>query len=83
MTSSSDKQDKTKVQVLDVSRLEDLFHTLDANKDGRIDPDELTDGLLKLGYDHVTKEQIKVEDLWKENKCRYSIINIMCFSIPA
>ena len=41
-------------------RLEKLFHKLDANSDGRIDIHELTDGLHKMGYSHITEEQILV-----------------------
>lgn len=39
-------------------RLQKLFHELDANKDGRIDIHELTEGLHKIGYSHITEEQI-------------------------
>lgn len=39
-------------------RLEKLFHNLDANKDGRVDPSELAQGIKKMGYYHVTEEQI-------------------------
>ena len=41
-------------------RLQKLFHELDANKDGRIDIHELTEGLHKIGYSHITEEQILV-----------------------
>jgi len=40
------------------ARIERLFHSLDQNKDGRIDPEELERGLEKMGYAHVNKEQI-------------------------
>jgi len=39
-------------------RLERMFHDLDANKDGRVDPKELAEGVKKMGYYHVTEEQI-------------------------
>ncbi len=42
------------------SRLERLFHSLDLNKDGKVDPDELEKGLEKMGYAHVSEEMIKV-----------------------
>ena len=41
-------------------RLERMFHDLDANKDGRVDPKELAEGVKKMGYYHVTEEQIIV-----------------------
>ncbi len=44
----------------EMHRLEKLFHELDLNKDGRIDVHELTVGLKRLGYYHVTEEQIEV-----------------------
>ena len=44
-------------------RLEKLFHNLDANKDGRVDPSELAQGIKKMGYYHVTEEQIIVRFL--------------------
>jgi len=39
-------------------RLENLFNELDANRDGRVDPKELAEGVKKMGYYHVTEEQI-------------------------
>jgi Ca2+-binding EF-hand superfamily protein len=47
-------------QGLERSRLTRLFHSLDTNQDGKIDPQELTDGLKRLGYGYVTEEQIEV-----------------------
>lgn len=41
-------------------RLERMFHELDANNDGRVDPKELAEGVKKMGYYHVTEEQIIV-----------------------
>ncbi len=43
----------------EMHRLEKLFHELDENKDGRIDIQELTAGLKRLGYYHITEEQIE------------------------
>ena len=43
-----------------LAKLERLFVELDANQDGRIDPTELTDGLRRLGYKHITVDQIQV-----------------------
>ena len=37
----------------DSKRIADLFQELDVNKDGRIDIQELTTGLKKLGVRHV------------------------------
>lgn len=45
-------------QLAEVHRLEKLFHELDTNKDGRIDLTELTSGLHRFGYTHITEEQI-------------------------
>lgn len=42
------------------NRLEKLFHQLDTNNDGRVDPKELADGIKKLGYCHMSEEQILV-----------------------
>jgi len=39
-------------------RLERMFHELDANNDGRVDPRELAEGVKNMGYYHVTEEQI-------------------------
>ena len=50
--------DKNKTRMADENRLKKLFHELDANKDGRIDIHELTEGLRKLGCFHITEEQI-------------------------
>ena len=47
-------------QLAEVHRLEKLFHELDTNKDGRIDLTELTSGLHRFGYTHITEEQILV-----------------------
>ena len=41
-------------------RLERMFHELDANNDGRVDPRELAEGVKKMGYYHVTEDQIIV-----------------------
>ena len=43
-------------------RLENLFNELDANRDGRVDPKELAEGVKKMGYYHVTEEQIIVRN---------------------
>jgi len=39
-------------------RLERMFHDLDADKNGRVDPKELAEGVKTMGYYHVTEEQI-------------------------
>lgn len=41
-------------------RLKALFEALDKNKDGRIDADELNQGLNELGYEHISVNQIKM-----------------------
>ena len=41
-------------------RLERLFHQLDTNGDGRIDIHELFQGLNRLGYAHISEEQVEV-----------------------
>ncbi len=41
-------------------RIAKLFYSLDQNKDGILDPDELEKGLEKMGYAHVNKQQIQV-----------------------
>ena len=37
----------------DSNRLENLFEKLDLNKDGKIDSEELAEGLYNLGYAHI------------------------------
>ena len=44
----------------EISRLEKMFNELDTNKDGVIDIEEFTQGLQKMGYYHITSEQIAV-----------------------
>ena len=41
-------------------RLEKLFHEIDTNKDGRIDAHELSEGLKRMGYYHISEEQVEV-----------------------
>ena len=53
-----------KTRMAEEHRLKKLFHELDANNDGRIDIHELTEGLHKLGYFHITEEQILVSDIY-------------------
>ena len=43
-------------------RLEKLFHEIDTNKDGRIDAHELSEGLQRMGYSHISEEQVEVCD---------------------
>jgi len=43
----------------DNTRLESLFSKLDLNKDGKIDCEELAEGLNNMGYDHISKHQIQ------------------------
>merc|ERR1719516_257056 len=45
--------------VSDKTRLESLFSKLDLNKDGKIDCEELAEGLNNMGYDHISKHQIQ------------------------
>ena len=53
-----------KTRMAEEHRLKKLFHELDANNDGRIDIHELTEGLHKLGYFHITEEQILVSEIY-------------------
>jgi len=39
--------------------LERLFHELDTNGDGRIDIHELFEGLKRMGYAHISEEQVE------------------------
>ena len=41
-------------------RLEKLFHEIDTNKDGRIDAHELSEGLKRMGYCHISEPQVEV-----------------------
>merc|ERR1719312_703837 len=44
----------------DSNRLENLFEKLDLNKDGKIDSEELAEGLYNLGYAHISPQQIQM-----------------------
>ena len=41
-------------------RLEKLFNEIDTNKDGRINAHELSEGLKRMGYYHISEEQVEV-----------------------
>jgi hypothetical protein len=45
------------------ARLKKMFVEIDTNRDGKIDVQELTQGLRKMGYFHITAEQIEVQAL--------------------
>ena len=55
-------QSKQEIAVMKAEghRLERLFHQLDTNGDGRIDIHELFQGLNRLGYAHISEEQVEV-----------------------
>jgi len=42
------------------NRLKNLFEKLDLNQDGKIDSEELAEGLHKMGYFHISKDQIEM-----------------------
>lgn len=46
--------------VAESNRLKNLFEKLDLNRDGRIDSEELAEGLHNMGYFHISKEQIEM-----------------------
>jgi len=46
--------------VAESNRLKNLFERLDLNNDGKIDSEELTEGLHNMGYFHISKEQIEM-----------------------
>ncbi len=54
----------SKMVNAEVARLEKMFHEIDTNKDGVIDIQELTAGLRKMGYYHITREQIEVKQFY-------------------
>jgi len=56
-------------------RLERMFHELDANNDGRVDPKELAEGVKKMGYYHVTEEQI-IEFMKKSDVTKSGDLNM-------
>jgi len=46
--------------VAESTRLQNLFEKLDLNRDGKIDSEELAEGLHKMGYFHINKEQVEM-----------------------
>jgi len=46
--------------VAESNRLKNLFETLDLNQDGRIDSEELAEGLHSMGYFHISKDQVEM-----------------------
>ena len=54
------EEEEVEKGVVQGSRLENLFHQLDRNQDGRIDAEELALGLQDLGYAHISPDQIKL-----------------------
>jgi len=46
--------------VAESTRLQTLFEKLDLNKDGKIDSEELAEGLHQMGYFHISKDQIEM-----------------------
>jgi len=41
-------------------RLRKMFVEIDTNRDGKIDIQELTQGLKRMGYFHITSDQVEV-----------------------
>jgi len=46
--------------VAESNRLRNLFEKLDLNRDGRIDSEELAEGLHNMGYFHISQEQVEM-----------------------
>ena len=64
-------------------RLERLFHQLDTNGDGRIDIHELFQGLNRLGYAHISEEQVEVRrHFFHQQKSACRIIQALCLCAP-
>lgn len=42
------------------ARLKKMFVEIDTNRDGKLDVQELTQGLRRMGYFHITAAQIEV-----------------------
>jgi len=62
----------------EANRLKTLFERLDVNRDGKIDAEELAEGLHKMGYAHINQEQIE-SFLQKSDKSRSGDLSLREF----